>query len=367
MPGIQTTCGANMTTTVQYVMDQCKLHTKLQNYFGVGQISGEPGCGIANRVNQMLLQRRMAWKFNRAELGPMNQNFMVTQQGIQDMRFAGASAFVLLNNQGGSGTLPCGGVGIDLASNPINGGFGGISISGTTITVQTLDPHPFTSALVGQAKIFLTGVLNPNFNSTFTYVQLTQTSSWTNGFTLLSVPDNFHFTLQSNNASQLNALPTGAPGICGLGWLESASIQDINSTSFPQPVKPIQAVHRLSPEYTTTGDDLMICALIDYNNGVIKFRLSEPMGTYCFQINCVYQQRAPKLSTAGSIFQWPDDLSYVLVEMALWQASRFAYGLGADETMKFQQSAQAALMSALEAEDKEDNVQALTPEFSLMR
>jgi hypothetical protein len=367
MPVLQPNIASNMTTTVQYVMDQCKLHTKLQNYFGVGQITGEPGCGIANRVNQMLLQRRMAWKFNRVELGPVGGNFMVTQQGIQDMRFAGASAFVLLNNQGGSGTLPCGGVGIDLSSQPINGGTGGVTISGSVITVQTLDPHPFTAANVGQTTMYLSGVANSVFNSTFTYNQLTQTSAWTNGYVILSVPDNFHFTLQSNNVAQLNQPPTGAPGIGNLGWLESASIQDINSTAFPQPVKPIQAVHRLSPEYTTTGDELMVCALIDYNNGVIKFRLSEPMGTYCFQINGVYQARAPILATAASIFQWPSDLSYVLVEMALWQASRFAYGLGAEETMKFQQSAQAALMSALEAEDKEDNVQALTPEFSLMR
>jgi len=348
-------------------MDQCKLHTKLQNYFGVGQITGEPGCGIATRVNQMLLQRRMAWKFNRVELGPTAGNFMVTQQGIQDMRFAGATAFVLLSNQGGSGTLPNGGVGIDLATQPINGGTGGITISGSTFTVQTLDPHPFTTANVGQTKMFLTGVANPNFNSLFTYNQLTQTSAWTNGFTILSVPDNLHFTLQSNNASQLGAQPTGAPGICNFGWAESASIQDINSTAFPQPVKPIEAVHRISPEYTTRGEAISVCALIDYNNGVIKFRLSQPMGTYCLQINVVYQARAPKLTTAASIFQWPDDLSYVLVEMALWQASRFAYGLEANETAKFEQSAMAALMSALESEDKEANTQSLTPEFSLMR
>jgi hypothetical protein len=367
MPVLLEPAFGNMTTTVQYVMDQCKLHTKLQNYFGVGQITGEPGCGIANRVNQMLLQRRMPWKFNRVELGPTDGNFMVTQQGIQDMRFAGATAFVLLNNQGGSGTLPCGGVGIDLANQPVNGGAGGITIAGSVITVQTLDPHPFTSANVGTTLVYLTGVANPNFNSNFSYTQLTQTSAWTNGFTLLSVIDKYHFTLQSNNAAQLGAAPTGAPGIGNLGWLESASIQDINSTAFPQPVKPIQAVHRISPEYTTTGDELMFCALIDYNNGVIKFRLSEPMGTYCFQINAVYQARAPKLSTAKSIFRWPDDLSFVLVEMALWQASRFAYGLAAEETMKFQQSAQQALMSALEAEDKEDNVQGITPEWSLMR
>jgi hypothetical protein len=440
----------NQTTTVQYVMDQCKLHTKLQNFFGVGQITGEPGCGIANRINQMLLQKRMSWKFNRAELSSQAGNFFVTQQGVQDILHAGATCFVLLNNQSGGGTLPTGGVGIDLAPvsysgtiyPPINGGTASLSISGGIITIQTLQPHPFQAGNIGQSLLYISGAQNPAFNSLFTYNQLTQTSAWTQGFSIVGIPDNLHIQIAAtsgqigtitgitasggivtlnvaNSMSRgdvmnlagltlnpalntggvgnvpavtltaatattvsfasaatitngvetgtLTASPSGAPGIFNLGWLESASIQDMNSTSFPQPVKPIDAVHRLSPEYTTTGDTLSVCALIDYNNGVIKFRLSEPMGTYSFQLNVIYQARAPKLTAPTSIFQWPDDLSYVLVEMALWQASRFAYGVGGEETVKLEQSAMAALMSALESEDKEANTEALTPQFSLMR
>lgn len=445
----------NQTTTVQYVMDQCKLHTKLQNYFGVGQISGEPGCGISTRINQMLLQRRMAWKFNRVALDSVSGNFLVTQQGRQDILFGGASCFVLLNNQSGGGTLPFGGVGIDLAPatyngnayGPMNGGTAGITISGSTITLQTLDPHPFQSGNIGQSVLYLSGVANPAFNSLFTWNQLTQASAWTQGYVITGIPDNQHIqfavtsgqvsgsivsiagvanasgtlvTIQVANTMSagdimnlsgltlntvlntggagnvppvtllaatptsvtfqfagavtngaetglLTATASGAPGIFNLGWLESASVQDINSTAFPQPVKPIDAVHRVSVEYTTTGDKLSLCALIDYNNGVIRFRLSEPMGTYAFQLNAIYQARAPKLTSADAIFQWPDDLSYVLVEMALWQASRFAYGQNAEETQGFAQTAQAALMSALESEDKEANDQAIIPDFSLMR
>ena len=48
--------------------DQLKIHTKLQAYFNVGGISGEPMVSIANRVQQMLLIRRMAWKFNRTNM-----------------------------------------------------------------------------------------------------------------------------------------------------------------------------------------------------------------------------------------------------------------------------------------------------------
>jgi hypothetical protein len=438
----------NQSTTVQYIMNQCSLHTKLQNYFGVGQVTGEPGCGIANRVNQMLLQRRMAWKFNRAQLGP-DKHFLVTQQGIQDIRHAGATCFVLLNNQSGGGTLPTGGAGIDLAPvsqngivyPPINGGTASLTISGSTITIQTLDPHPFQPGNIGKSILYISGAANPAFDSLFTWNQLTQLSAWTMGYAITAIPDNLHiqvaatsgqagtitgisasggvvtlnvantmspgdimnlagltnntdlntggsgnvppFTLTAttpttvsftssagitagSETGTISASPSGAPGIWNLGWLESASIQDMNSTSFPQPVKAMDAVHRLAPEYTTTGDTISLCAMIDYNNGVIKFRLSEPMGTYSFQLNCVYQARAPKLTGPLSIFQWPDDLSYVLVEMALWQASRFAYGQAAAETEGFMQSAMAAVQSALESEDREDNVQAITPQWALM-
>lgn len=356
-------------------MDQCKLHTKLQNFFGVGQITGEPGCGIATRVNQMLLQKRMAWKFNRVELSSTAGNFFMTQQGIQDIRHAGACAFVLLNNQSGGGTVPGGGVGIDLAPGivinnqtftPINGGLGGVSQSGSTITVQTIDPHPFQTGNIGTSTMYLSGVSLAAYNSVFTWNQLTQTSQWTKGYSIIGIPDNLHIQLQAQ-VGQVGLAASGAPGIFNLGWVESASIQDINSLSFPQPVKPLDAVHRLSPEYTTTGDRIEVCALIDYNNGVIKFRLSQPMGTYAFQINIVYQARAPKLTSPNSVFQWPDDLGYVLTEMCLWQASRFAYGVAGEETVKLEQSAMASLMGALESEDKEANTQSMTPEFSLMR
>jgi hypothetical protein len=448
---LSTTPFVNMTTTVQYVVNQCSLHTKLQNYLNVGQITGEPGLGICNRVNQMLLQKRMAWKFNRQELSSLYGNFFVTQMGIQDILHAGACCFVLLSQSSGgnNGTVPTGGVGIDLAPgsfngtsySPINGGASSLSISNGVITIQTLQPHPFQSGNLGQSLLYISGSQNPAFNSLFTYDQLTQTSAWTQGYTMVGIPDSYHIqvtatsgqigtitgisssngivtlnvansmsagdvmtlagltnnpalntggtgnvppvTLTSATATTvsfastatitsgvetgtLTATASGAPGIFNLGWLESASIQDVNSLSFPQPVKPIDAVHRLAPNYTTTGDEISVCALVDYNNGVIKFRLSEPMGVYSFQVNACYQGRAPKLTSPQSIFQWPDDLSYVLVEMALWQASRFAYGVAGEETVKLEQSAMAALQSALESEDKEDNVQSISPQRSLM-
>jgi hypothetical protein len=444
---------ANMSTTVQQILDQCKLHTKLQNYFGVGNISGEPGMTIANRTIQMLLQRRMAWKFNRFELGPAaftNGAFFVTQQGVQDIRHAGATIFALLNNQAGGGTLPTGGASIDLVPQvlntttygPVNGGTAGITISGSTFTVQTIDPHPFQSGNIGQSTLFISGAQNPAFNSSFTWNSLTQSSAWVNGYAISAIPDQYHLVLTSTSGQyapgvthitqtgpnsngqyttvitvantfsvgdivtptlgvntvlntqnltltavsastitflttstvtagaetgSISATQSGAPGIFNLGWLESASIQDMNSTAFPQPVKPINAVHRIAPEYTTTGDAIDVCALIDYNNGVIKFRLSQPMGTYSFQINLVYQGRAQKMLTTNAIFQWPDSMSYVLVDVALALASKFAYGVSAPETAALRDDASNSILMALASEDQEANQESIAPEMSLMR
>lgn len=454
-----------MTTTLGSLASQLSLHTKLQNYFNVGGIAGQPMAGIATRVNQMLLARRLAWKFNRVNLGSnnpaQNPHFFMTQQGFQDFKHAGATCFALINSTTPGGQLPAGGAGVDL--NPgvyqngtakvsygtYNGGFnygpeGNWQAYGVifdpaagTFTVQFLDPHPFQTGNIGSSQILVAGVVNPAFNSTFTYNQLAQTSQWINSYTLLAIPDNFHIvlagtprqygfisnisatggvttvqvpnqmtrgdimtftgiatntalngqtvTLLSATASQVTfttptgvtitngsdtgtiyAAPSGAPGIFNLGWVQAASLVDINNNSFPLPVTPVDAVHRIAPEYTTTGDNVSLSCEVDYGNGVVQFRLSQPVSTYPFAFNVVYQAKAPTFNSPSSIFQWPDDLSYVLFEMCLWQGMRFAYGFTAAETQAQAQAAEAALMSALASEDREDNIQAMTPTRSLM-
>ena len=151
-----------------------------------------------------------------------------------------------------------------------------------------------------------------------------------------------------------------------MGWIQSAALVDINNPSFPLPVNPIDAVHRVAPEYTSTGDMLSLSCEIDYGNGVVKFRISEPVSTYPFAFNVVYQAKAPKFTSGQSVFQWPDDYSYVLFEMLLWQGMRFAYGMTSQETQAQAQAAETALLSILAAEDREDNIQALTPGFTIM-
>jgi hypothetical protein len=455
----------NQTTTVQSIMDQLKLHTKLQNFFNVGGVNGQPALGIAERTNQMLLVRRLAWKFNRVNLGEnnpfINPHFMISQQGFQDFKFAGASCFALIDNTTPGGVLPAGGAGVDLnpgvyqngnaqvSYGPANycttqggilGQAAGIVYNPSTgnLTVQFLDPHPFLGGNIGTTNILISGVTNPAFNSVFTYNQLNQTSQWTQHYQLVSIPDQFHIVLANNGGQQatithisasgsvvtvtaanafslgdimtftgvatnsaLNgktvtltsatstqvtfALPAGvtiingndsgtiyaanggAPGIFNFGWMESASFVDINNNSFPLPVTPIDAVHRIAPEYTSTGDNLSLSMEIDFGNGVLKFRLSEPVSTYPFAFNMVYQARAPKFTSGQSIFQWPDDLSYVILETCLWQGMRFAYGITAAETEAQMQVAMLALQNALSSEDREANEQAITPDFPLMR
>ena len=459
------TPNVNQTTTIQALADQLRIHTKLQNFFGVGQIDGQPMLRIAENVQQMLLTRRMPWKFNRVQMGSnnpaVNPAFFVSQQGFQDFHHAGASCFALINSTTPGGQLPAGGAGVDLNPGVYQNGNakikygtfnGGNSYGPTgnwqtagiifnpaagTFTVQFLDPHPFQPGNIGSSQILIAGVVNPAYNSTFTYNQLAQTSQWINSYTLVSIVENFHIVLQGTSGqygtitnisaaggvttvtvanamttgdimtftgittnTALNgqtvtllsasstvvtfttpsgvtitngtdtgtiyAAPSGAPGIWNLGWVESAALFDINNPSFPLPVNPIDAVHRIAPEYTSTGDTFNLSCEIDYGNGVVKFRLSQPISTYPFAFNVVYQAKAPKFINGQSVFQWPDDLAYVLFEMCLWQGMRFAYGMTAQETQAQMQAAFLAVTNALASEDREDNIQSLTPNFTLM-
>lgn len=444
-----------MTTTMGQMADQLRLHTKLQNFFAIGGVTGEPMSGISNRVMQMLLTKRMPWTFNVAEYAPFpwgSGNFMVSQPGFQDIKFAGASVFVLLpqSYNGVSSTMPSGGVGVDLAATTINnftygavnGGTNAVSIDPTTgiISVQTLDPHPYSSQNVGNGSAaYLTGLTNPAFNSVYTYNNIQSTAAWTQGYSFVGIQSPYNFTVQGTQGNHYASLtgvsasgsittvtvtntmsagdlmtfstvatntglngatvtlltathsqvtfttptgvtitngadtgfifaaPSGAPGIFNFSWLQAADVFDLNSQAFPPPIDQVQAVHRKAKEYSTTGDKLEIAPVVDYNNGVIKFRLTEPLGTYPWGFCLSIQKRAPKMSQPGDLFPWPDELSYVLFEMCLWQAMRISYGISGEETQLQMQVAQGALMSALESQDREASTMGLVPDWSIMR
>lgn len=447
------------TTTLQEVMDWCSTHTSLQNYFRVGGQQNQPAVDIGNSVIQSLLAKAcplmpkpasMPWKFNRKVLDGTNGNFLVSQYGQQDIRFAGASAFTLQNSNNGASSF--GGVGVDMTYSPARGGVAGITVSGGICTVQTIDPHPCQA---GQT-VFISGAMDSVFNSVFTFSSLNRTSAWTGGFTVLTAPDQFHFTFTAPantsatvtniaitgnvltvtaangfktgqvatftsvvtntflNAQQITILSasgtqftasfkhadvvsgadtgtvticSGAPGfgtiapansdpnllgtVIGLpawGWGESASLQDINSTAFPQPVTcNLEFVRELPPSYMQSNEKLSICMLQDEGNGVLRFRMSQPGGDYNFQLNCAYQQKAPKLTTPQSIFAWPDDQGYVLREVALHYAYRFAKGVSAAESQAQLQLARIAVLSAYAGEDSEASAYGPVPSMPLMR
>jgi len=73
------------------------------------------------------------------------------------------------------------------------------------------------------------------------------------------------------------------------------------------------------------------------------------------------------MSKPGDVYPWPDELSYVIFEMCLWQGMRIAYGISGEETREQMQVAMGAVMAALESQDREDNTQSFAPDFSLMR
>jgi hypothetical protein len=157
-------------------------------------------------------------------------------------------------------------------------------------------------------------------------------------------------------------------GLPAWSWGESASLQAINSTAFPQPVTPdLEFVRELPPSYGSSGNKPAICMLADEQNGVLRFRLSEPADSVCLQVNVVYQQRAPKLKSPQSVFAWPDDLQFVLNELALVYAFRFAKGVSQAETRTQIQVANQSIGSAMAGEERESNAFGVVPERGLMR
>jgi hypothetical protein len=365
----------NFTTDVEQICDQLSLYTNLQNFLGgsgtrgVAGINLEPGLTICNNTQQFLYSTSKDWKHNRKELSiqPNNPagNFFVTQYGIQDILHAGATAFIPFNsnNPANPPNLPYGGVGIDLAASPVGGGTAGIVEATGTVTVQTLQQHPFQ---VGQT-FYMSGNTNSVYNSDFTYNGNTSTSNWTNGWTILSVPDGFHFTFAT--AAGQSGLNSGAPGITDWSRAESAYAVDFSNLAFPQPLAKLDAVDRLAPSYSPNGDGdatPQVCMLLDMNNGVLKFRLSEPCGTYPMAVCMVYQGRPAKLTGPNSVIFWPDNWSQIIHEVALWQAFRFAKGVSAPETQLQFKIAQQMIQTAMAADDVESSGAALAPSRGIM-
>jgi hypothetical protein len=242
-----------------------------------------------------------------------------------------------------------------------------IAITGNVLTVTAAN-----SFKVGQVVNFSGVGTNTFLNSQQATIATASGSQFTATFA--------HADVASGVDTGTAAVCSGAPGfgtsdpqgnLIGLpswGWGESASMVDINSTSFPQPITPdVEFVRNLPPAWGQSGNKMAICMFADENNGVLRFRLSEPMSSYQFQFNIVYQQKAPKLTTPQSVFAWPDDQAHVLHEVGLTFAYRFAKGISAAEAQAQLKIANSTVAGAMAGEERESVIEGLVPDRGLMR
>lgn len=321
------------TQTVQQVVNYASAHTELMPLAGVGGYSSEPALSIANDALGEILAPPFAWKFNR-----VNANLFVTGHARQDSQFAGACAFVAES--------PCG-VGIDLATN------NGVSESGNTVTVNTLDPHNFA---VGQT-VYMTGNTVAAYNSTNTATPTG--SSWSGGWVITAVPSStsFRFTHASSGLAV-----SGSAGIFNFGWLESASMVDANDRSAPRSVLSLQASRTLPVSGIVSTPTKV--AVSDNGNGIITVRTDCVGGSTPWAISLVYQAKAPTLLTLDSTWApIPDQFAFVYRQVFLAAAFRFVNSNRADNEYK---KAQAMIMKALGRDDAEMSDEYITPQVSLL-
>lgn len=321
--------------TLQQIVNIGTVHADLMPFVSVGGFNQEPALSLCNDVLQELLAGPLAWKWNRKELG-----LLVTSMNKQDYQFGGAAAWTVN-----------GGVGIALAtaSTP------GITESVNTVTVTTLEPHNFN---VGDT-VWMNGNTVAAYNSAFT--QTPSGSSWGTGWVITAVPTTTSFTFTHAQSGLGNS---GAPGITDFGWLESASMVDINSGASPQPVHELLGARELQPSSDVRNPE-RVCVLVDNLDGTLKIRFRHVPGSSVFGVTLVYQKKAPIKTDLGNTWSpVPDELSFALRQMFLARAYRFA-DQEARANVEYQR-AQIALMKAQGHEDSEQSDEHIIPDNSLM-
>jgi len=320
------------TITINKITDFCSTQAELMPLSGVGGYLNEPALSLANDTLQQLLAYGIPWKFNRVEM-PL----LVLRSFHQDQQFAGACAFT-----------QSGGVGIALAS------ASGITESGFTVTVNTLDTHDFA---VGQT-VYMTGNTVAAYNSTFT--QNGTLSQWSGGWTILSTPTTKSFTFTHASSGLATS---GAPGITDFGWLESATMTDQFDGSALPNIWPVRAVRTLQPS-SVSGTPRTISVVSVPSTGVLKIRVSPVPGGTAWGAALVYQAKAPlKTALTDTWAPFPDELSFVYRQAFLARCYRFLDSRRADGEF---QKAQAAILLALGHDDSEASEESVSPETSLM-
>lgn len=308
------------TITLQSVVNLGSTHLDLIPLCGVGGLgANEPALSLCNDALSELMTVPLDWPFNRVEM-PM----FVTATAKQDYLFAGATAFTL----GATST----GAAIELATN------NGITESGTTVTVKTLEPHRFS---VGNT-VYMTGNTVAAYNST--YSDDGTKSGWSGGWAITATPTPTSFTFTHASSGLATS---GAPGITNFGWLSSGSMQELNNTCAGGNVRQIQAVREL-PVWSKVAHPEKACVLADNNNGVLKIRLYHLPGNTAWSINLVYQAEAPlKTALTDTWSPFPDAYSAVYRQAFLYRCYRYINSPRADaEYQKLQQQILKALGAA---------------------
>ena len=326
---------SNSTITLQNIVNLAIIHIDGMPMSGVGGYSNEPALSLCNDVLSDVLFSGIDWTWNRVEMP-----FLVTAVNKQDYQFGGACAFTL----GSTST----GVGIGLASNSA------ITESGTTVTVTTLEPHRFS---VGDT-VYMAGNTVAAYNSTFT--DDGNSSTWSGGWTILTVPSTTTFTF-THATSGLAA--SGAPGITDYGWLASASMVQMSSTSSPRYSKTIEAKKQLDV-WSRVANPEKVCVLKDNGDGTLKIRFWQVPGSTIWGVYLVYQAKPPlKVALTDTWSPIPDHYSALTRQGFLYRAYRFLDSTKANgEYQKFQQE----LARANGAADREQTDIHVCPEESLM-
>jgi hypothetical protein len=323
------------TISLQSVANFVSTHVDLMPVAGVGGYTSEPFLSIANSAISEILLSQIDWQFNRIEMP-----FFVTAQNKQDYIISGAAAFTLGQTSTGAS--------IALASNS------GITESGNTVTVNTLEPHRFN---VGDV-VYMSGNTVSAYNSTFT--DNGSSTSWSGGWTILSTPTTKSFTF-THASSGLST--SGALGITDFGWLASATMIELNNTSSPPNSRILQALKELQV-WSKVANPEKVAVIKDNGDGTLKVRFQYCPGSTIWAVNLVYQATPPiKASLTDTWSPIPDSYSSLIRQAAIYASYRY---LGnPKETTEFQKF-QALLQKASGADDRAESDIHVVPEFSLM-
>lgn len=339
---------SNSTITLQNVVNLCSTHADLLPLTGVGGYTNEPALSLCNDALSDLITDPNDWVFNRKEMPSL-----FTCPSKQDYLFAGASAFTL--NGTGTAASPSMGWAIDLATNS------GITVAAGVVTVKTLENHRFS---VGQTvylnNVTMTTGTAANYNSVFT--DNGTNTQWTVGYVITGTPTLNTFTFAAV-AGQNNADVGGAPGITDFGFGTSASMAEVNNNSSPQNVYPLIFKRELLVSSRVSIPE-KVAVMADLGTGVLKIRFLWVPGTVVYQVNLVYQAKAPlKVSLNDTWAPFPDEQGAVIRQALLYRMYRYINSPIADTEY---QKLQAAIRKAQAGDDAAPTDVQLEPEQSLM-